>query len=167
MGQYQLLAALLVIGPVLLIMMLRTNAAMVFLSMCAGYVVGTLLQADIRDFADMFLPGAAPSAAYIQIGLLVLPSLLTAVFFTHSVKGLGRILNLLPVLAVGSAMALLIVPLLPAGIVASIESWSLWHQFVRAQALCIGGGAVVSLLFLWLLRSPSRGASEPKKRTSD
>jgi hypothetical protein len=93
MGQYQLIALSLVVGPVILLMVLRANATMVFLSLCLGYAVGQLLSSDINAFANLFFAGL--SVRFLQIGILVAPAVLTTLFLTRSMKGSRRLLNII------------------------------------------------------------------------
>lgn len=163
MGQNELLAIALLVAPIALMLILRTSATFVFLSLCLGFTVNTLLGADIRSFTSTFFPQAGANT--IELLLLVLPAFLTAIFMTHSVKGVPRLLlNAIPAVAVGCLAAILIVPLLPADLSRLITSLTLWQQLVRVQSLVVGGGAVISLLFLWLQRSGSNKDGSSKKR---
>lgn len=162
MGQNELLATALLVAPIALLLILRTNATLVFLSLCLGFTVKTLLGGDIRSFAETFFPQVG--ADTIQLLLLLLPALLTALFLMRSVKGVPRlILNVIPAIAVGCLAAILVIPLLPADLSHAITSLALWKQLVRVQPLVVGGGAVVSLLFLWLQR-PSAGKENGNKK---
>ena len=165
MGQNELLAIALLVAPVAVMLILRTNATFVFLSLCLGFTVNTLLGADIRSFAETFFPQAGSNT--VELLLLILPAFLTALFFTRSVKGLPRLLlNVIPAIAVGCLVAVLIVPLLSADLSRSIVSLAFWQQLVRIQSLVVGGGAIISLLFLWLQRPTSNKDGSSKKHES-
>ena len=167
MSQYQLLLVLILCTPLVLVTILRVNATMVFLSLCVGYAISQLLGADIKVFADMFLPQWRLGVPTIDLLLIVLPALLTMLFWLQTVKGTARILNMLPGLAVSSLCALLIVPLLPPTTVQGIGMTAVWHELARLQALLIGCGAVVCLLFLWLQRPSGRKETPIKKHASN
>jgi len=138
--------------PVLLLMLLRVNATLVFLSLCLGYVVMQFLGNEARSFADMFLPQASLSTNVMELGLLLFPAVFTTLFMMRTLRGARLVFNVLPVVATGFLAIFLIVPLLSPGISYAIMSLSLWHQLVRTQALVIGIGALVSLFFLWVQR---------------
>ena len=150
--------------PVITVMVLRANATLVFLSLCLGAVVTQFLEHDIEDFANLFFPQANLAPYEFKIGLVLAPALLTAVLMLRSVKGAKYWLNILPAAAVGGLVPLLVVPLLPAMASQPITQEQLWQGLSRAQDLIVGGGALVSLLFLWLQRG-KRGKEPGEKKS--
>lgn len=157
MGQNELLLIALFAVPVAAVMLLRANAAFVFLSMCAGYTVGQVLGPDLRAFADMLMPGIG--AQTMKLCLIVVPALLTVLFYTRSVKGSRLLINTIPAVAVGFLAVALIVPLLSTSLSQAFMATSLWKQFAQLESLLIGASGVACLLLLWLQR-PMR-AKEP------
>jgi len=151
--------------PVAMIMLLRANATLVFLSLCLGSVVTQFLARDVTDFAHMFFPQANLAPYELQILLVLLPALVTAVLMLRTVKGMKYWLNVLPALAVGGLVPLLIVPLLPGFARQPLYHEHLWQGLSRAQDLIVGAGAMVSLLFLWVQR-PKRGKESGDKKSS-
>ena len=159
--------AAIVLIPVLVLMLLRINAALVFLSLCLGNVLVQFIAPDANSFLTLFsahVPrGIDTGNNSIKIILLLLPVVLTAIFMIRTVRGHGRLaLNLLPAVGVGLLGGLLIVPLLPAGLSHNIIDSSLWSQAQRAQDLIVGTSALVCLLVLWLQR-PKTGGSKHRK----
>ena len=140
------------LAPVALLMLLRVNAAMAFLSVCLGYVVMQFTSADVRSFADAFVPQAPLSGNVMQLGLLLAPLLLTTLFMVHTVRGTKYILNILPAAGVGFLAVLFVTPLLSPGLSHAITALSLWQQVSRMQSLAVGAGALISLFFLWSQR---------------
>ncbi len=163
MGQNEIILITLFAVPVLALLVLRANAALVFLSMCLGYTVGRLLGGDISAFADTLMPGLG--RLNMQLGLIAIPALLTALFYTRSVKGMRALSNIVPALAVGCLAVALVVPLLGPPVSAAVMALPLWQTFARLESLAIGGGAAASLLFLWLQR-PVAGKKSDDKRGS-
>ena len=149
----------LVVIPVVVLMVLRINATMVFLGLCLGYVLTQFLGNDAKDFAQTFLGHTAMSTTVMKLVLLLIPVVLTAIIMIRTVRSKMLILNILPALSVGCLLALLVVPLLPPGTSHAITAMSFWHQAQRLQDLIIGVGALVSLLTLWLLR-PKHGSEK-------
>jgi hypothetical protein len=155
--------AAIVLVPVVLMMVLRVNAALVFLSLCLGDVLVQFVANDTSEFLTLHanqVPQQAASAGSntIKMVLLLLPVVLTTVFMIRTIRGPGRLLlNLLPAAGVGLLGGLLVVPLLPAGLSHNIVDSSLWPQIQRAQDLIVGASAVVCLLVLWLQRPKAGG----------
>ncbi|GAC1499765.1 MAG: hypothetical protein NVS1B10_02830 [Candidatus Saccharimonadales bacterium] len=147
-----------VVVPILLIMLLRINAALVFLSLCLGDVLVQFLSKDTGAFVSLYsarLPAQAanPSTNTINIALISLPAILTALFMIRSIHSKSRlVLNIFPAIGVGLLAALLIVPLLSSGLSHNIFATSFWRQANRAQALIVGGSALTCLVVIWLQR---------------
>src|SRR5665213_1601073 len=162
--------AAIVLVPVVLLMVLRVNAALVFLSLCLGDV----LVQFVAPHGDSFLSFLSSermtnpintSDNTIKLILLLLPVLLTAVFMIRTVRGSSRLLlNALPSVGVGLLGALLVVPLLSAGLSHNIVHSGLWDQVQRAQDLIVGTSALVCLLVLWLQRPKTGGEGKKGKR---
>lgn len=157
-----------VLVPAILLMVLRINAALVFLSLCLGDVLVQFVANDTSNFLTLHanqVPQQAANAGNdtIKLVLLLLPVVLTTVFMIRTVRGNGRlILNVLPSAGVGLLGALLVVPLLPLGLSHNIVNASLWSQVIRAQDLIVGASALVCLLVLWLQR-PKTGSGKHGK----
>jgi len=145
-------------------MLLRINAALVFLSLCLGNVLVQFVAPDANSFFSLFSAHTAHAVTadnhLVKLVLLLLPMVLTAVFMIRTVrKGFKLGLNVLPAAGVGLLGGLLVVPLLPHGISHTIIESSLWTQIQRLQDLIVGLSALVCLFVLWLQR-PSAGGEE-------
>jgi len=135
-------------------MVLRINAALVFLSLCLGDVLVQFVSGDTNSFLGTFT-GHNASTQLIKLGLLLLPVILTALFMVRTIKGSRIILNILPATGVGLLGALLAVPLLPRATAVTIMNSGLWQTVQRGQDLIVGSSALVCLFVLWLLRPKS------------
>lgn len=150
--------------PFIILTALRINAAMVFLSVCLGYVLVELVAKD----ADSLISFLAPQADSIsrtswQLLMLFTPVVLTAVMMIWSIKGRVRVLlNMLPAAAASVLMLLLAIPLLTPGLRHAIQTQTLWSEINQAQAMIVGLGAFTSLVFLWLQRGTPRKRSHSR-----
>lgn len=149
----------LIIGPAVILALLRVNAAFIFLSLCLGDV---LVQFVGNDATTVVGGAHAVSSNYIQLGLLLLPVVLTVLFMVRTVRGSRIILNTLPAVGVGLLLTLLVVPLMSPGLSANIVNSQLWHGVERSQDLIVGFSALVCLLFLWKQRPKSAGKEHAK-----
>jgi hypothetical protein len=148
---------ILLTAPLLLLMALRINAALVFLSLCLGNVLVQFIGPDAATMLSSTsarAPGvAAPSQSYVNLILLLLPVVLTTLIMIHSVKGKAKVaFNLLPALGVSTLGVLLAVPLLSKGLTGSITHEPLWHQLESLQTLILSASTFLCLLFLWMQR---------------
>ena len=162
MSTNEIVLIVLFAAPVLAIMLLRANATLVFLSLCLGYFVMQFLGNEARSFADLFMPQASLSTNVMELVLLLFPAVFTTLFMMRTMRRVKLALNVLPAVAAGFLVMLLVVPLLSPGISHAIMALNLWHQLTRVQALVIGVGALVSLLFLWLQRPRKSGEEHGK-----
>jgi hypothetical protein len=156
-----------VLIPVIILMVLRINAALVFLSLCLGDVLVQFVSPDANQFLALFsahVPkGVDTGGDTIKILLLILPVILTAIFMIKTIKGYAKLsLNILPALGVGLLGSLLIVPLLPNVTSAQIIDSSLWSQLQRAQDLIVGVSSLACLLVLWMQRPKTHHDKEKK-----
>ncbi len=157
---------IMVIAPVAIILFLRINAAIVFLSLCLGSVLVQFVAPDANQFLALFsahVPkGVDTGDSSIKILLLLLPVILTAIFMIRTVSGLPKqLINILPALGVGLLGSLLLTPLLPVHMSGNILNSQLWVQLVKAQDIIVGLSAVVCLLVLWIQR-PKAGHKHGK-----
>jgi len=151
----QLLAALVL--PFLVLVLLRINAALVFLSLCLGYVVVELVAKDANSLVRFLAPDAGVSQTTWQLILLLLPPVVTAVIMVFSMKGrLKTVLNVLPAAATSVLAVILAVPLLTSGLRFSLQRTEVWWQVSEYQSIIVGLGAAISLLFLWMQRRKAK-----------
>lgn len=152
---FQLIIAFVV--PLIVITVLRINAAMVFLSVCLGYVLVELVAKDANSLISFLAPKTGSlSQTTWQLAMLLIPVILTSVILIFSIKGRIRVLlNILPAAATSVLLIMLIVPLCTPGLRYAVQSEPLWHYLSEAQAMVVGLGAFISLLFLWTQRRSS------------
>jgi hypothetical protein len=141
--------------PVVALMALRINATLVFLSLCLGNLLVQFVGSDANSVISLASKAGAgsPNQAYVKLGLLLLPVVLTAIFMIKSVRGPKLVWNILPAIGFGLVFTLLLAPLLPAGEAHALTQSSAWTQFARAQTLVVGASTLICLLFLWMQRS--------------
>lgn len=153
-------------APVVVLMLLRVNAALVFLSLCLGSVLVQFVAPDASTILSSTMAqrhGIPSSQLYTNLGLLLLPVILTIIIMIRSVRGKGRLTyNLLPSAGVGALLALLAVPLLSVNLTQSITALPLWHKLESLQTLIIGVNTLLALLFLWMQRPKKLSEKEAK-----
>ena len=140
--------------PLAVLMLLRINAALVFLSVCLGYVLVELVAKDANSLVTFLAPEAdSLSKTTWQLVLLLAPVVVTCVIMLFSVKGrLRALINVVPAVAVSVLLVLLIVPLLTPGLRYELQAAPLWQQLHSTQSAIVSLGAFVSLVLLWTQR---------------
>ncbi len=157
-----------VVIPVILLILLRINATLVFLSLCLGDVLVQFVASDANSFLTLFAAHGVQTDKIqnntISLVLLLLPVVLTTIFMIKTVRGKFKlILNILPAAGVGMLGALLVVPLLPGGLQANIVGSSLWTVVQNAQNIIVSSSAAVCLLVLWMQRPKAGGEGKHGK----
>ncbi len=151
---YLIVLACLVLVPFVLIMALRSHGSIVFLSLCLGSVLATLVAPDMTDVVSAMTRGnALVTLQWSQIGLLTAPFLLATLFTKGAIRGGKQLLNGLNAFASGTLFALLLTPYLSPTWQAGIKQQGLWHQLDNLQTAILIAGAIISLLFLLMTRS--------------
>lgn len=161
---YNIILILALALPTLLFLLLRVNAAMVFLSICLGAVLVDHVATEAITMLGLFTPKANQlSQMSIQLALLLAPAVATTVFTMLSVHGrIKVVLNLIPAAAASMLAVLLVVPLLPRSLMYSLQTQEVWRMLWNSEALVIGAGALVSLFFLWTQRRSFRNPDKHK-----
>jgi hypothetical protein len=147
--------AAIVIAPVVAIFLLNANAALVFLSLCLGYV---LYSFDSHNAASAihslhqysYTAHLKPSSIAINLFLLLGPAVITLITQIRTVHGSRRLINLIPALFCGLFAALIVVPVLPASIATSIGNTSDWAKLTHYEGEIVGIGAAVAIVFFWM-----------------
>jgi hypothetical protein len=154
-----------VLLPAALLVALRINAALVFLSVCLGQILVQFVAKDADSLISFIAPQSdSLSGSVLYLIMLGLPVVLTTLIMIGTVKGsLKNTLNVLPALGTGALLVLLGVPLCTPGLQATVMGLSFWHQLYDAQAMIIGASAFASLLFLWLHRPKHHAAAHDEK----
>jgi hypothetical protein len=151
--------------PLIVLTVLRINAAMVFLSLCLGYVLVQFVANDADSLISFVAPNAdSVSASTLRLGMLFTPVVLTCIFMVFSIHGRIRVaLNALPAAGVSILGLLLAVPLLTPGLRHAIRTQALWQQISQAQAMAVGISAFISLIFLWAQRHHSQRSEHGRR----
>ena len=157
-----LILAALALGPVVLLTLLRVNAAFVFLSLCLGDVLVQFVSNDAITVVGGAGATHAVSNNIVKLFLLLLPPVLTLLFMIKTLKPSWLLFNLLPAIGAGLLLTLLVVPLMSPGLEHNIVASSMWDALQQSQDLIVGFSALVCLLFLWRQRPKPAGKEHGK-----
>ena len=144
-----LLLLILVLGPIALTYFLKSNAALAYLALCAGFVLLSLTTSDLQQLLD-HSNIVRVSTDTLGLILLASPPLLTLLLTRRAVHGQSNVLiQLIPALFLGGLLALIGVPLLNESARGNFTGSSLWTDLQKIQSWVIGAGALSSLLLVW------------------
>lgn len=143
-----IILAALIFVPLVITAVLKSNAALSFLVLCASFVLITFGSADLQD-----LPGHLDlrvDSSTLNLILVTLPLLLTLLLSRKAFAGsLKSVLHMATSLCTGFLLALIAVPLLNASSRADFANNSSWESLQKIQTLVIALGLVLSLFLIW------------------
>lgn len=153
-----ILLAILILGPAAITFLLKSNAALSFFALCAGFVVISFAGADIADLTKNL--SFQINNTTLNLGLLIAPIALTLLLTRKTFSGsLKLLLNCVVALCAGILLALVAVPLLSESARLDFANNTIWSDLQRIQTPAIAGGAFLSLILIWFGKS----AYHPKK----
>lgn len=144
----------LVLSPLVLAYILRSNAALGFLALCTGFTAATYASGSTQHWLDhLSTSGQLLSDNAVNLLMIVLPIALTLLLTRKHIKRRRFYLQIVPALASGGLLAVSIAPLLSDWINVDVTSVNFWSQLEQRQAVIVGVGALVSLFLVWMTTS--------------
>lgn len=151
-------------APALLVLLLRSNAAVVFLSLCAGAVLVQFAGNEAGLVGSAIGNNSDVVNQYFQFALLVLPAVLSAIFTAKSMSGPKTFFNVLPAIALGIVGVILAVPLLPSGPQDTITSLNGWTLLMNSKEFVVVVGVFVSLASFWMVHPRHHRRRQRRRR---
>ena len=154
--------------PIAIIIILRINATLVFLSLCLGAVLAQFVSTDSSTLTNFITTSnisytLRPTYNTWRLVLLLLPVITTMFIMIKTVRGNSKmVFNVLPAIGVGFVGALLVVPLLPKSAAHEIISSPLWKQMSKAQAIIVGVSAIICLSMIFMMRPKNHDGKHSK-----
>jgi hypothetical protein len=152
--QQVIIIGLVVLLPVALTFLLRTNAAMLFFVISAASLLRIYVDEDVTAVAGSLIPGNGQSL--VTSGMLVAPVLIVLFAFKKTVKARHLPLHMLIALATGGALLFVLPSFLSESTAASLKDFGLWQDLQPFAATIIGAGFLLSVLAVWL-STPKHG----------
>jgi hypothetical protein len=157
-----ILLGVLALGPLTITLLLKSNAALSFLSLCAGFVVISFAGTDLENLTGQL--NFSINSGTLNLALLALPLLLTLLFTKKSYKDKpALIFHAAIALCAGGLLALVGIPLLSESVRANFAGSEPWSQLQHAQGAVIGAGVFLSLATVWLTSGKKHGGLKKHK----
>lgn len=139
-----------IVAVALLLIIIRTNSGVVFFSVCAGSVLATQLGSEASLISSTVVKDGDLNRSIAFIALIVLPALLSSIFLRSSITPSKSIFNVVPSLAVGALLALLVVPQLPPDVSKDLLDSTAWGTLQDYQPIILVGGVISSIIMLYI-----------------
>lgn len=139
----------LLLAPLLLAWLLRSNPSLLFLSLCAGVVLQTFASREATELAAetnlVFL-----TSDLVNIALITLPMVLGLLLLRGTLDRSKLVMHILPAVCAGVLLMLATANYLPPSVRLELLSSQLWSELQKYSAAIIGLGVLASMLPLWL-----------------
>lgn len=146
--QGTLLALLFVLTPLLLVIFLRTNAAILFFVLCGASTLQTYLDKDVVSFAGSLFGGTNTRA--VSLVLLVIPFAVAAIAFRHTVSKAMLVFHMLLSAGVGLALVYIVPQFLPPSALKIIQDSNVIVSLQPYTSIVIAACFLASVILLWL-----------------
>lgn len=138
-----------ILGPALITFLLKSNAALGFLTLCTGFVLSTSVIGDLKQLLSEINLSVTQST--LGLILLIVSLAVTLLVTRGSAKrGIKFWLQMVTALLTGGLLALSIGPILASSSSTDITDSQFWKQLQNIQSVIIGAGATLSLALIWL-----------------
>ncbi len=144
-----MLLGAMILGPMAVALLLKSNAALSFMALCAGSVVVNYGGADISSAIKQ--AGLGPySTSAVELVLLVTPLAITLLLTRKAVAKRSKYyFQAVAAICAGGLLALSAVPLLTQTMQTSFATSEIWLNLQKVQAAVVTIGALASLLLVW------------------
>lgn len=135
--------------PLLLTLLFRVNAVLLFVGVAAGALLAQYISDDASLVLNAFF-SHANADGYVKLGLLILPVVLTLLFLRKTLSATQLIFHLVPLIVTSAAFASLVVNILPGGVHHNIVTNPIGKIADSFQNILIASSAFLTLLLAWL-----------------
>jgi len=144
--------AILVLAPLAVTFLLKSNAALAFLALCASFVIISFSNIDIRDLTKN-LSFQLDSSTFNLI-ILIAPFVLTLLARRKAFHGqVKTLMQYAAALCGGALLALVAIPLLNESTRLNFANNAAWNDLQKIQTPVVIAGTVISLLLVWFGKS--------------
>ena len=146
--QGTLLTILLLILPILGVVLLRTNAAMMFFVLTGSVTLQSYLDQNVASFASSLF--GAGSTNSVSLVIIFLPLLVAVAAFRSTVAKKMLIPHVLLAVGVGMSIAFLVPQFFSESLANSVRSSAIYDALQPYTSIVIAGSFLASVVILWL-----------------
>lgn len=128
---------------------LRSNAVLVFLSLCASEQLVNLVSKDVTEFVNSSITlDSYPTYSIVQIFLLLIAPIIILFVYRNSVKASKLFWQIIPAFSAAVMCFLMVIQKLPYDTKILIEQSSLYETVEPFFQVVLVSGIVTSIIFL-------------------
>ncbi len=137
-----------IVSPLLITFLLKSDAALSFLVLCLGFVLSTSVIGDLKHLLSQ--TNLSVTESTLGLILILTPFLLTMLITRKSAgKGFKFALHLITAASAGCLLALSLGPVINTSTLINLFDSQVWRQLDNFQSIIIGVGAITSLMLVW------------------
>jgi hypothetical protein len=133
-------------------LLLRSNAVYIFLTLCAGEILATLVASDLTQVASSMVTYDLPKYTIVQLVLLLIAPVALLLVLKHSVKPAKILMQVIPAIATVVVAFMFVVKKLPYDTQQKMVSSNIYQLVEPFLGLAVAVGLVASIFYLWTKR---------------
>jgi hypothetical protein len=149
-----IILGVLIVVPALLTFFLKSNGGVVFLSVCAGYVMAIWSGNEVANL----LSGTNFKVRNTDVDLLFLflPMAFSVFMTARAVSGKSKtIMHAVAAAGAGAVFVITGTPFINLSLHLNLSDTKIWPVLSSAQAYIVGIGVIYSLILMWFFSKPS------------
>jgi hypothetical protein len=147
----------------LLLLFMRTNTAVVFLSVCAGSLLLSAMGKDTDILAHSFSSGPGVPSNVIQAALVLLPGIISAIVLSKRISRAKLLLAIVPALCAVVVGLTLVYPFLSGSFQQTLIASKGWSLIAQYYELIVAAG-ITSSLFTIVITMPRQHKEDKHKK---
>lgn len=145
--QGDIIAAALLIIPLLLVLFLRTNAALMFFVLAGAITLQNYLDKDVESFTSSLLN--ARNSSLVALLLIVIPFLVAAFAFRHTVPKKALFIHILLAIGVGGALLIVLPAYISPGVAGAVQYGAIGEAVLPYTSVILAASFLASVVVLW------------------
>lgn len=142
-------------------LLLRSNAVYIFLTLCTGEILATLVASDLTQVASSMVTYDLPKYTIVQLVLLLIGPVALLLILRRSIKSAKVIMQIIPAVATVVVAFMFVVKKLPYDTQQKMVSSNIYQLVEPYLGLAVAVGLVASIFYLWARRPKNK--DEEKK----
>jgi len=145
--QGDIITAILLAIPLLLVIFLRTNAALMFFVLAGAITLQNYLDKDVTSFTSSLL--SAKNSSLVTLLLIVIPFLVAAFAFRSTVPKKALFLHILLSLGVGGALIIVLPAYISPGVYGAVQYGVFGTALLPYTSVILAATFLASVVVLW------------------
>lgn len=140
-------AAILLVIPLLLVLFLRTNAALMFFVLAGSITLQNYLDKDVESFTSSLLN--ARNSSLVALLLIIIPFLVAAIAFRNTVPKKALFIHLILAIGVGGTLLIVLPAYISLGVAGAVRYSVIGTNVLPYTSVILAATFLASVVVLW------------------